>query len=208
MLTVFFNCRVSALSKVEKNEIHCKKITKKKEGVCTNFDIDHRTESVLSKLLKKKLLKQINGIIRVGREAAAFHVNSYKSYRGRKIPPECVIKVFKVDISTFPERVKYLLSDFRVDQVVTNTKTKKVIHLLAQKEKLNLVRLKKAGVPCPDFVALQEHVVVMSFIGKDYQPALKLKYASLTDAEYERAYQQVNVLEFCFKNVFVIVFHF
>lgn len=51
-------------------------------------------------------------------------------------------------------------------------------------------RMHKCGIPCPSVVLLKKHVLVMSFIGEDRNPALKLKDAKLLDAEYELAYDQ------------------
>ena len=48
----------------------------------------------------------------------------------------------------------------------------------------------KYGVPCPSVVLLKKHVLVISFIGQDRNPAPKLKDAKLSDAEYELAYDQ------------------
>jgi len=51
-------------------------------------------------------------------------------------------------------------------------------------------RMKKYGIPCPSVVLLKKHILVMSFIGAERNPAPKLKDATLSDAEYELAYDQ------------------
>eukprot|EP00662_Eupelagonemidae_sp_cell21_P058186 gene58186-biopygen18254 len=43
--------------------------------------------------------------------------------------------------------------------------------LWAEKEFRNLKRLDAAGIPCPKVEILRQHVLVMSFIGKDGWPA-------------------------------------
>lgn len=50
-----------------------------------------------------------------------------------------------------------------------------MIHLWAEKEMHNLVRISKAGIPCPAVVVLKKHILVLSFIGSDSKPAPKLK---------------------------------
>jgi len=50
--------------------------------------------------------------------------------------------------------------------------------------------MKKRGIPCPSVVLLKKHILVMSFIGEERNPAPKLKDASLSDADYELAYDQ------------------
>jgi len=39
-------------------------------------------------------------------------------------------------------------------------------------------------------VLLKKHILVMSFIGEDRNPAPKLKDAKLSDADYQLAYEQ------------------
>jgi len=55
----------------------------------------------------------------------------------------------------------------------------------------NLMRLKKAGLPCPEVVTLKKHILVMSFIGENHTPAPKLKNVDLSDADFVLAYEQV-----------------
>lgn len=61
----------------------------------------------------------------------------------------------------------------------------------------NLMRLQKAGIPCPQVVTLKKHVLVMSFIGDDNKPAPKLKDARMSGADYIVAYDEVkNTLKY------------
>lgn len=53
------------------------------------------------------------------------------------------------------------------------------------------MRLKRAGLPCPDVVTLKKHILVMSFIGENHTPAPKLKNVDLSDADFVLAYEQV-----------------
>ena len=55
----------------------------------------------------------------------------------------------------------------------------------------NLVRMSKAGIPCPDVVLLKKHVLVMAFIGENHQAAPKLKDSILSSAQKIIAYEQV-----------------
>lgn len=155
------------------------------------FQLDQHSEFVLCYLLKKKLLKQINGLMRVGKEGAIYHADTYGSYKGHPIPKECVVKVFKANLNIFNEREYYLLYDYRVKKHVHTQKTTKVINLFADKEKMNLVKLKEIGIPCPEFIMKKTRVVVMSFIGENYEAAEKLKFASLAEEDCVNAYRQV-----------------
>ena len=50
--------------------------------------------------------------------------------------------------------------------------------------------MKKAGIPCPSVALLKKHILIMSFIGKNQQPAPKLKDAVLSSRQLQQAYQQ------------------
>ena len=52
-------------------------------------------------------------------------------------------------------------------------------------------RLQKYGIPCPKFLCLKKHVLMMSFIGRNQVAAPKLKEASMKTADYELAFHQV-----------------
>lgn len=61
-------------------------------------------------------------------------------------------------------------------------------------------RLAKGGVNCPEVVLLRKHVLVMSFIGTDHNPAPTLKQAKLTPSQLQSAYNQcikVNSDRYC-----------
>lgn len=99
--------------------------------------------------------------------------------------------MFKTTLSEFKQRDKYIKDDYRFKDRIGNQTSRRTVRLWAEKEMHNLVRLQKAGVPCPVVVALKKHVLVMSFIGKNHKPAPKLKNALLTEADYIVAYDQV-----------------
>lgn len=61
----------------------------------------------------------------------------------------------------------------------------------AEKELHNLNRLLKAGILCPQPIVLKKHVLIMSFIGKDFKAAPKLKEAKLSRADLICAYEEV-----------------
>ena len=57
--------------------------------------------------------------------------------------------------------------------------------------------MQKAGIACPSVAVLKKHILVMSFIGKNQQPAPKLKDAVLSARQLQLAYQQcVEVLSY------------
>ena len=65
--------------------------------------------------------------------------------------------------------------------------------------------MKKAGIACPTVALLKKHILVMSFIGKDQQPAPKLKDAVLSPRQLQLAYEQCVQVQSDLIRVFVIV---
>lgn len=122
------------------------------------------------------------------------HADTDEAYKECPLPKECVIKVFKTTLSEFKQRDKYIKDDYRFKDRIGNQTTRKIIQLWAEKEMHNLTRLQKAGIPCPEVVALKHHVLVMSFIGKNHMPAPKLKDVNLSNADFIMAYNQVSAI--------------
>lgn len=129
----------------------------------------------------------------LGKEAVILHAETDPTLptTSEEIPKECVLKVFKTTLSEFKQRDKYIKDDYRFKDRIGKQTSRKTINLWAEKEMANLMRLHRAGIPCPQVVALKKHVLVMSFIGNDNNPAPKLKDARMKDVDYIVAYDEV-----------------
>ncbi|KAF2881245.1 hypothetical protein ILUMI_24925 [Ignelater luminosus] len=177
-------------SKHEQNRKH-KFHDKKEDHATAEFGVDESTRLLLYKMINNQLLERVNGVISIGKEAVILHADTDPSYPDAVLPKECVVKVFKTTLSEFKQREKYIRDDYRFKDRLGKQSIRKTIHLWAEKEMHNLFRLQKAGIPCPEVVALKKHMLIMSFIGEDHNPAPKLKDAVLTADEVELAYDQV-----------------
>lgn len=62
----------------------------------------------------------------------------------------------------------------------------KMFAIWAKKEHRNLLRLYRAGVPCPEPLKQREHTLVLSFIGKDHWPAPQLREIDLSKGNWRR----------------------
>lgn len=132
----------------------------------------------------------------LGKEAVILHAESDPTFPNAKepLPKECVLKIFKTTLSEFKQRDKYIKDDHRFKDRIGKQTSRKTINLWAEKEMANLMRLRRAEIPCPQVVTLKSHVLVMSFIGEDNRPAPKLKDAHMKDADYIVAYDEVTKL--------------
>jgi RIO kinase 1 len=80
---------------------------------------------------------------------------------------ELAVKIYKTSILVFKDRDQYVTGEFRFRRGYSKHNPRKMVKVWAEKEMRNLVRLKTAGIPCPDPLLLKNHVLVMSFIGKN-----------------------------------------
>lgn len=93
-------------------------------------------------------------------------------------------------MNEFKTRAKYIYGDHRLSKdVLKKQNPRKIMRLWAEKEFLNLKRLRRHNMPCPSVLNLKKHVLTMTCIGGEY-PAPKLKDAKLSPEHMQDAYQQ------------------
>ncbi|GJQ73238.1 hypothetical protein Trydic_g13615 [Trypoxylus dichotomus] len=181
-------------SKHEQSRKH-KMHDKREDQETAIFGIDAKTRMILYKLVTSELLEQVNGVISIGKEAVVLHADSNQQNSECPLPKECAIKVFKTTLSEYKQRDKYIRDDYRFKDRFGKTNGKistlKLVQLWAEKEMHNLKRLQKAGILCPEVVALKKHILVMSFIGNENKAAPKLRDAALNDVKIMMAYEQI-----------------
>lgn len=165
------------------------RLHEKKEHSTHEQVLDPKTRLMLYKLVNGEVLEAVNGCISTGKEACVFHANGGRREE-EPMPEECAVKVFKTTLNEFKTRDRYIKDDHRFRDRFSKQNPRKVIRLWAEKEMCNLSRMKKAGIACPTVALLKKHILVMSFIGKDQQPAPKLKDAVLSARQLQLAYEQ------------------
>ncbi|XP_074656849.1 serine/threonine-protein kinase RIO3-like isoform X2 [Tubulanus polymorphus] len=168
------------------------KLHEKKEHSTAEMAVDPRTRLIMYKLVNGEVLDSISGVISTGKESVVFHAHGGTSTSTEiPVPNECALKVFKTTLNEFKTREKYVNGDYRFSKdEFKKHNPRKIIKMWAEKEATNLRKMRRANVPCPDPVLLRKHVLVMSFIGRDQISAPKLKDVTLTDLQWESAYQQ------------------
>lgn len=172
-----------------KEERQSQRIHEKKEHSTQSMSLDPNTRLILFKLVNSGMLSEVNGCISTGKEASIFHAVGGSSEE-MDIPSECAIKVFKTTLNEFKTRDKYVKGDHRFKAQFHRQNPRKLIRMWAEKEARNLLRIEKAGISCPRLVKRREHLIVMSFIGEDRQPAPQLKFAHLKGRDLSEAYHQ------------------
>ncbi|KAL9653964.1 hypothetical protein ABK040_014176 [Willaertia magna] len=85
------------------------------------------------------------------------------------------VKVFKTVGMSYRKRVDYQVSEHRFKENLKTNNSQKNVKKYTEKELKNLKKLYNAGIPCPQPYEVKEHVLLMSFIGKNGFPAPTLK---------------------------------
>ncbi|XP_046969229.1 serine/threonine-protein kinase RIO3 [Vanessa cardui] len=174
------------------NQARKHKMLDRKESQATaEMGLDEATRLILFKLINNGMLEDINGVISTGKESVVLHANSDQSYLEMVLPKECAIKVFKTTLNEFKTRDKYIEADYRFKDRFSKQNPRKIVHMWAEKEMHNMMRIQKIGLNCPEMVCLKKHILVMSFIGKDNKPAPKLRDVIMKPEKWPSVYNEV-----------------
>ena len=128
---------------------------------------DKSTLMIVYRFLNKGVIDEIYGTVKAGKEA--------RVYWGKdKDGNELAIKIYLTVASEFKKgKLRYIEGDPRFTHVKRDTRS--LVYAWALKEYKNLHLALKAKVRVPRPIALEGNVLVMKFIGKNGNPALKLK---------------------------------
>ena len=128
---------------------------------------DRLTIQGVYKLLSRKVIDEIHGVVNAGKEA--------RVYWG--LDPEGVelaIKIYYTSTAEFRKgMMQYIQGDPRFKRVKRSTRG--IIYTWTQKEFKNLQLVEKAGVNAPRPIAFNRNILVMTFIGEDGVPAPLLR---------------------------------
>ncbi|EGT33672.1 hypothetical protein CAEBREN_24910 [Caenorhabditis brenneri] len=156
----------------------------KEEKATTDTSVDNDTRLLLYKWINQGVFDSVDGIIATGKESAVLHAaqHSATSY---------AIKVYKTTLSEFKNRSEYVKDDFRFKN------PRGVLKIWAEREFMNLTRMAKHGLPCPQPIKVRRNVLVMSFVGADGLAAPRLKnveWEFFTDEERRAVFEQVQTI--------------
>ncbi|CAK1586649.1 unnamed protein product [Parnassius mnemosyne] len=173
------------------NQKKHKLLDRKESQATAEMGLDEPTRLILFKMINNGMLEDINGVISTGKESVVLHANGDQSFPDLEVPKECAIKVFKTTLNEFKTRDKYIEADYRFKDRFSKQNPRKIVHMWAEKEMHNMMRMQKIGLNCPDMVCLKKHILVMSFIGRDNKPAPKLRDVILKPEKWESVYNEI-----------------
>ena len=166
--------------------------------------LDTEARLTLQSLLNTGVIADLSGTLSSGKEANVYHAYSGEPEQAREalagasggrrmaasISPEYALKVFKT-VKEFHNRAVYL-GDEALGGVGSGQHSHRVIRLWAQKELRNLIRLRRAGVPCPLPLGLfGTAVLAMEFLGREGRAAPMLRdVGALRGGRWGRIYAE------------------
>lgn len=152
--------------------------------------LDNRTKIILFKLLKQKIISEIDGCISTGKEA-----NIYIGHKGsgspEDWPEEFAVKIFKTCILKFKDRARYVTGEYRFRHSSTSKNSRKSVILWAEKEFRNLHRYYREGIPSPKPLLVKGNILLMELITQNSVPAPILKQADVSFEDLEKFYTQI-----------------
>eukprot|EP00510_Aplanochytrium_minuta_P003425 CAMPEP_0184011770 /NCGR_PEP_ID=MMETSP0954-20121128/4012_1 /TAXON_ID=627963 /ORGANISM="Aplanochytrium sp, Strain PBS07" /LENGTH=535 /DNA_ID=CAMNT_0026291625 /DNA_START=152 /DNA_END=1756 /DNA_ORIENTATION=- len=175
--------------------------------------LDQKTRLLLQAMVNIGILDEINGAIRTGKEAIVYHAEgpSYVPEEAKIIEiegleslsgsaqtenREYAVKVFKTTLNQFKRRADYVEGDHRFLPLnnLSRQNPRLILQVWAERELKNLVRLSRAGIPCPRPVRLMDNVLLMTFLGRNGWAAPQLRETNLSRSKYLRCFVQVALM--------------
>eukprot|EP00127_Corallochytrium_limacisporum_P000266 Clim_evm13s9 gene=Clim_evmTU13s9 len=201
-----------AISKAERlEEKNRVRTTDKSDRATVELVLDPRTKMILFKMIVRGEFESLYGCISTGKEANVYHAMTADG-------TDRAIKVYKTSILVFKDRDRYVSGEFRFRKGYSRHNPRKMVKMWAEKEMRNLMRLKKAGVPCPEPLQLRNHVLLMTFLGKEGRAAPRLKDVNFHDTEaatelyrqiclsLRRMYQEAHLIHGDFSEYNILLF--
>ncbi|MEA3255111.1 MAG: serine protein kinase RIO [Candidatus Altiarchaeota archaeon] len=139
----------------KQSEYELRKIS---EGV-----FDKSTLMALYKLFRRGCLDELKGIVSTGKESRVYH--------GLWGDKEVAVKIYSIEASDFKTMEKYIRGDHRFPRWRNR---RQLIYIWAHKEFQNLARV-YGKIKCPEPIAVEKNILVMSFIGEEGVSAPRMK---------------------------------
>lgn len=155
--------------------------------------LDPRTLLILSKMIRRELITEVNGCISTGKEANVYYAQRPPP-SPEQPPGRAAVKIYKTSILVFKDRDRYVSGEFRFRHGYARHNPRKMVRLWAEKEMRNLKRLVHAGLRAPAPIELRDHVLVMEFLGDAdgwSSPRLKDAEQLISPDDWPRLYREL-----------------
>jgi RIO kinase 1 len=149
---------------------------------------DRPTLEGVYKLIQQKVIDEIHGVVKTGKEARIYWGRDPKG-------GELAIKIYYTSTAEFRKgMMKYIEGDNRFKRVRRDPRG--IVYTWTQKEYSNLQLAERAGVNAPRPIAFHRNILVMTFIGENGVPAPLLREVGLEDPDdfYKKLIREMRLL--------------
>jgi RIO kinase 1 len=148
--------KISRRKKPSKDEFQLKERFKIESEV-----FDRLTLLILSKAIKKGIVETVDYPVSTGKEANVFRATAPSG-------GNVAVKIYKIETAPFLRKMSYLEGDPRFKKIKTSGRG--IVEAFARKEYKNLEICEKAGVHSPKPLYIDNHVLIMTFLGEEGLP--------------------------------------
>ena len=165
--------KVSTRKRPDRDVHMLKEQLKIEEGV-----FDNRTMMALWRMFNHNIVSRLEFIIAKGKEADVYLADAGSSIAGELV----VLKIFRVETSSFDKRVDYMFGDPRFDKIRKNN-IYEIVTTWCKKEYGNLKIAQMAEIHAPIPYYFKDNILAIEFIGSDSTPSQILKEVALEEPE-------------------------
>ena len=139
---------------------------------------DTRTMMCLWRMFNHNIVTRLDFVLKTGKEADVYIADAGEKAQGSEY---VILKIFRIETSSFPKRMDYIIGDPRFGKVKNNIH--EVVNTWCKKEYGNLKAAEIAGVHAPRAYYFKGNVLAMEFIGIGGKPAKALKETVLDEPQ-------------------------
>ena len=128
---------------------------------------DRTTIMTIYRLMNKGVIDEFHGVVSAGKESRVYAATSPEG-------TPLAVKIYLIKTAEFRKgRMKYIMGDPRFEGIPPTIRG--IVYAWASKEYKNLELAYRAGVYVPEPITQEKNVLVMKFIGEDFNPAPTLR---------------------------------
>jgi RIO kinase 1 len=143
---------------------------------------DNRTLMNIYSLMNAGVVETVDFPVATGKEGGVFKCSSSE---GEAV----AMKIYRISNASFKSLGRYTEGDMHFSGL--RGSFSKTIYAWAQREFLNLTRLRKAGAAVPFPIACRGNVIVMSYLGTERGPSPLIRNCTFTAVQASEFYRQV-----------------
>jgi RIO kinase 1 len=153
-----------------------------------NGALDPVSRQMLQKMISNQVIQQIYGIVKTGKKAHIFHVTKPSD---SQFEESIILKIFKINLNEFSLHQNRSQDNFVQQNIHAAHSKEKYCKILATREFRNLSRAHRAGINCPKPILQKQHMILMSFIGKNDTIAPQLNETDVSKTVWTKLYFEI-----------------